>query len=482
MIKMIKNNYQYQILFLIIISGFFLRMYNINFDDLWYDEIISFWVANPDHTSSESFKIHNDIEVIPPAFNFLLKLFFQLFSYDANLGRYLVGIFGVLTIIITYYLSKILIGNFFLLPTFLVSFNIFLLRYSQELRVYSVLIFFATLSLFLFFKLLKKNPKKIVAIYFLTTLLILVFLHFFSLFIVGSYIIYLLLVYFKKKENYLYLSLILSIVTVIALPYYVHYIFNFFFSENPISNLELYSAFYQGPSLSFYTNFYFSKFFGSRFMGLIFLLTLIILILKNKVLFLKLDKKLTILIIIILSYSVPLIFGYLFQPILLPRYISYLPLFIILLISSLVFNIKERKKKNYFIIFLVLITLANLFTEQFFKQFYNPRAPSKPEYSKAIEYINTSNIKNYSLKVEKMKNNKASINAINNYIKHIGEKKNINLIFTKFEQSTEIPIWIICPMDINEKHCSLPEKVNNYVILKENEFNSINLKLIQNKK
>ena len=313
MIKMIKNNYQYQILFLIIISGFFLRMYNINFDDLWYDEIISFWVANPDHTTSESFKIHNDIEVIPPAFNFILKLFFQLFSYDANLGRYLVGIFGVLTIVITYYLSKILIGNFFLLPTFLVSFNIFLLRYSQELRVYSVLIFFATLSLFLFFKLLKKNPKKIVAIYFLTTLLILVFLHFFSLFIIGSYIIYLLLVYLKKKENYLYLSLILSIVTVIALPYYVHYIFNFFFSENPISNLELYSAFYQGPSLSFYTNFYFSKFFGSRFMGLIFLLTLIILILKNKVLFLKLDKKLTILIIIILSYSIPLIFGYLFQ-------------------------------------------------------------------------------------------------------------------------------------------------------------------------
>ena len=197
---MFKNNYQNKFFLLIVISGIILRMYNINFDDLWYDEIISFWVANPIHTTSESFKIHNNIEVAPPAFNFLLKFFFQLFSYDVSLGRYLVAIFSILTIITTYYLSKILIGNFFLLPTFLVSFNIYLIKYSQELRVYSVLIFFATLSLFLFFKLLKKNPKKIDAIYFLITLLILVFLHFFSLFIVGSYILYLLLVYLKKKK------------------------------------------------------------------------------------------------------------------------------------------------------------------------------------------------------------------------------------------------------------------------------------------
>ena len=61
------------------------------------------------------------------------------------------------------------------------------------------------------------------------------------------------------------------------------------------------------------------------------------------------------------------------------------------------------------------------------------------------------------------------------------EKKKINLIFTRVEQSSKLPIWIICPMDINEKHCSLPKEVKNYVILKENEFNSINLKLVQNK-
>ena len=197
---MFKNNYQNIFLFLIVISGVILRIYNINFDDLWYDEIISFWVANPEHSTLESFKIHDNIEITTPTFNFILKFVFELFGYDVNLGRYLVGIFSILTILTTYYLSKILIGNFFLLPTFLVSFNIFLISYAQQLRVYSVLIFFASLSLIFFLKLLNEKIKKIDVIYFLITLLILISLHLFSLFIVGSYILYLLLVYIKKKK------------------------------------------------------------------------------------------------------------------------------------------------------------------------------------------------------------------------------------------------------------------------------------------
>ena len=78
---MIKNNYQYILLFLIVISGVILGIYNINFDDLWYDEIISFWVANPEHTTLESFNIHDNIEIAPPTFNFILKLLFELFGF-----------------------------------------------------------------------------------------------------------------------------------------------------------------------------------------------------------------------------------------------------------------------------------------------------------------------------------------------------------------------------------------------------------------
>ena len=72
---MIKNNYQNIFLSLIVISGVILRIYNINFDDLWYDEIISFWVANPEHPIVDFLKIHNNIEITTPTFNFILKVF-----------------------------------------------------------------------------------------------------------------------------------------------------------------------------------------------------------------------------------------------------------------------------------------------------------------------------------------------------------------------------------------------------------------------
>ena len=73
---MIKNIYQYQILFLIVISGLILRIYNINFDDLWYDEIISFWVANPDFSFQETLNQNRLIEVNSVTYNLILKYFF----------------------------------------------------------------------------------------------------------------------------------------------------------------------------------------------------------------------------------------------------------------------------------------------------------------------------------------------------------------------------------------------------------------------
>ena len=43
------------ILTLIIFVGLILRFYSINFDDYWYDEIIGFWVASPEHSFSKKF-------------------------------------------------------------------------------------------------------------------------------------------------------------------------------------------------------------------------------------------------------------------------------------------------------------------------------------------------------------------------------------------------------------------------------------------
>ena len=62
------------------------------------------------------------------------------------------------------------------------------------------------------------------------------------------------------------------------------------------------------------------------------------------------------------------------------------------------------------------MTVGNMFTEQAFKQFYKKRVQGKPAYTNAIQYIHSTGYKEYILKVEKMKNNTATINSINNYI------------------------------------------------------------------
>ena len=93
---MIKKDNLTILLFLIFSSGIFLRLYNINFDNLWYDEIISFWVSSPEHTFAESFRIHQEIEIAPYTFNLFLKIYFHLVGYDVDNGRYLTALFSVL--------------------------------------------------------------------------------------------------------------------------------------------------------------------------------------------------------------------------------------------------------------------------------------------------------------------------------------------------------------------------------------------------
>ena len=92
-----------------------------------------------------------------------------------------------------------------------------------------------------------------------------------------------------------------------------------------------------------------------------------------------------------------------------------------------------------------------MFTEEAFKQFVTKRIPSKPQYVEAIKFINNSNENVYTLKVEKMKNDEATIKSINNYIDHLSSKYNLQLNFVNLNKVADQTIWVLCPMDINKK-------------------------------
>ena len=460
------------ILFLILIIGVVFRLYNVTFDNLWYDEIISFWVANPNNTFSETKVFHDQIETTSIVYNLILKTHFAIFGYDVLTGRLLSSFFGIFGIISIIYIDRSLNkkNNAYLFSSFLVSTNIFLIGYSQELRNYTLWFFITSLSLFFFIKVIQNDKKRIYLLILLPILLFNVLIHPFGLIIFFAMSFYLFLELVFKKNFCINTAIIFLIIFLISVFYYYN-----LFSITTTTDSDYY-WFMKNPSLSFYSNFHFSNYFGSRLVGGVFLICFLYLIINNFRELIKISHLRLFLIVVVFSYLLPIVFGYLFKPMLLPRHTLWNLVPISLLFSSLLFNF-EKKKIRYVIIFLLsFLTIGNHFTEKTIQQFYQDRKPYKPEYNKAIDYIFNSGINKYSIKIEKMKSDEASLLAIANYVNHINKE----LTLIRLDQPiNDKSFWFLCPLDINN-NCELPKNIKeNSKILSEKQFNSIVLRLIK---
>ena len=146
-----KQNFLY---FFFIIVGILTIFYQINFEDFWLDEMLSFWIADPELSWNETFQRHKKYDYHNPIFyNLILKYFLDTFGYNPEVARYLPLIFGslFLTIIgpITYQVKK---DNTFLFTTLLACLSIYAIKYSQEVRPYSLLLLTSALNIYFFLK------------------------------------------------------------------------------------------------------------------------------------------------------------------------------------------------------------------------------------------------------------------------------------------------------------------------------------------
>lgn len=481
--KLFQNNKKlfYIVFYLILFSGIILRLYNINYDNYWYDEILSYWVSDPRISTSSSFDRHQSIEQLPFLFNLLLKYYFNIFSYNPDNGRYLSFIFSILSILTITKICHNLKKNYsFLFCLFLLCFNIFLIGYSQELRPYSMILFFCSLQLLFFFRLIEesndKNNKLLIFFSVLINILT-VSSHPFTLIIFFSIIFFSFLYSIKFKKNLKKLNFTILYTVIFCSFYYVFYLKNL----NPIP------TWLEQPELKFYTNFYFSGFFGSRLLGLLHLFLLIYLV----VVFFKKFKNeyfnLNIfLIIIFFSYFLPIIYGYIFQPIIFSRYIIFVLIPIIILISYLTFEIKIKKIKNLIIIITVLLTLGNLYTETTIKQFFTKRMHYKPDFISALKDINKSKEKSYTLDIslDKYAENSAHL-AIENYVNELKKKLNFHQIYYTSKKeyliSNQKKIWVICLTIISKDKCNNSGgNINSFVLLEKN-YPSLKSKLLKKK-
>ncbi len=454
------------------------RLYNINYDDFWIDEIISFYISDPSITLSEFYYRHKTLENSPFLFNFILRNYFEIFGYNTLIARYLPLILNSLSIFfLIYFYKKKLRGKSPLIFFTLLAFNIYLIKYSQELRLYSWYLFIFVINIYYFYKIINSENMKsnLDFLSFFLTSILLIITHPFALIIIFSYSTFLIYKSFSKKIFDIKLFKLLIIIKCFSVIFIIFFILNTTHQPIWIENIDW----------KFFTNFFFSKFFGSRLIGGIYLLISIYLISKyiKNILF-ESNFEMFLLISIFFSYSIPIIYSYIFNPAVVDRYLIYLVLILILLIIMLIDKIKSKKLKLLLCSFLIISTIGNFFTETTFSQFFKERTVHKPDLKSVLQEIHKSSSVNVTLNLEKTYLSKSEIsNAFGNYLKNYSKVDDLKIEFFNYlvldKEKYFQKVWIICLNDLNGNNCEVPTKFTNYKTIKENSFNSVNVKLIE---
>ena len=161
-----KLNINFFYLFFVI-AGILTIFYQINFEDFWLDEMQSFWISNPDLSWNETVQRHKYDYHNPVLFNLVLKYFLDIFGYNPETARYLSLIFGSLFLLfigpIAYQVKK---DNTFLFTTLLACLSIYIIKYSQEVRPYSLLLLTSALNIYFFLNLINKAGNNNINIIF----------------------------------------------------------------------------------------------------------------------------------------------------------------------------------------------------------------------------------------------------------------------------------------------------------------------------
>ncbi|KKS04407.1 MAG: hypothetical protein UU56_C0006G0011 [Candidatus Curtissbacteria bacterium GW2011_GWA2_41_24] len=143
-------------IWLILLVTFVLRMINLN-QSLWLDEAINVNVAKALSYKSLIFN-YSLGDFHPPLYHIILKSWILFFGSSEISVRIPSVILGVATVFVTYLIGKKLFENkTALIAATLMATSPLSIYYSQEARMYMLAAFFASLSVFFFISILKKD-------------------------------------------------------------------------------------------------------------------------------------------------------------------------------------------------------------------------------------------------------------------------------------------------------------------------------------
>lgn len=137
-----------------ILLGFGLRVYNLTYHSLWFDEAISLRWAKSTVPTILDVSMHLVEDRLPPLYYLLLKGWGLLAGFSEFSVRYLSVALGVLLVAVIYSLGRRLFNSApaSLAAALLAALNPFLVWYSQEARMYALAVLVGSLGVLCFLK------------------------------------------------------------------------------------------------------------------------------------------------------------------------------------------------------------------------------------------------------------------------------------------------------------------------------------------
>ena len=162
------------------------RGWHLAYYDLWFDEIFSVHVAKQSVPDLLALTVRDLVH--PPFFYLALKIWVFIVGESVLWLRLFPALTAIAAIIPFYFFCR----ELDLHPTeinlalILLAVNGYLIYYSQELRMYSLLQFLSLASLFLFVRFMNRGGDRISLVWLFAVNLILIYTHYYAWFVVGA--------------------------------------------------------------------------------------------------------------------------------------------------------------------------------------------------------------------------------------------------------------------------------------------------------
>jgi len=228
-----------------------LRLYHLDFQGLWVDEIASMNGTDPE--MSWKAVITYSVTDQPPAFFLLLHGWFKLFPFNDFYGRLLSVLVGILGIISIFFLGKeIKDGQTGLLGALITTFSFIHILLSQEVRFYTLLFLFSSLSYLFLIRAVKYSRITDFILYTASTAVV-IYTHYFGLVIFASQgcIFVLLIAFYPADRRFIIRSIVSALITIILVSPWIP----IFASDAQIQDFWIQSESFYFPIRYFYVYF-----------------------------------------------------------------------------------------------------------------------------------------------------------------------------------------------------------------------------------